>query len=223
MQRMKRAVWLTLLVGQLGCSSYTFGSPPPALPADAPVVDRCAADKSLTLSKSTGVEHLLNEQSGGGPGGTVTVRGRSVEGEGFTFYKGSEQLANEQGLDELGDASLKESDAKDRDVYEGAKSRQTVVRPLWIGLMSGGVVAALAGIAVLGKDQGTGLVLIGSGLGAEIAGVPFLYMDYTSDADAARYDLRKKLYMPRAEDQAKLTTALDAQHQRARQSCGAAP
>ena len=65
----------------------------------------------------------------------------------------------------------------------------------------------------------TALAVTGAGLGAMLLATPLLYLDYSANADAAAYSLRKKIYMPSASDQARLPEALKAQHARAERGC----
>jgi hypothetical protein len=218
------ALALALALSPLGCASYTFGPAPAAPPPSASPVERCIAQKQLTLSRASGNAQLLNETSGSG--GYIYVRKRSVSGEGYTFFRGQDRLEVDEGLRELGDPSLAEAERRAQRELSGAKTRQTLSRPLWIALMAGGVALSLVGIATIRGDDGklnsSTLAILGAGVGAEIVALPFMYMDYTSDAAAAAYDMRGKIYMPNASDSERLAAALAAQRARSERACGAA-
>lgn len=164
----------------------------------------------------------MNETSSDGR--YLHVRGRSVSSQGFTFYRGRERLEVEEGLAELGDAGLREADARARDAVAGAKTRQQISRPLWIGLMTGGLAATLVGIirltsnAQTGVDTG-GVVLAGAGLGGMLLATPLLYVDYVAGPKAAEYDMRGQLYIPPPDGRERLEAALTEQRQRAAAKC----
>jgi hypothetical protein len=213
---------MVLSCASFGCTTYNYGSPPPLPPATAPAAERCAAAQRVTVSDSSGTAHLMNETSSDGV--YLYARGRSVRGQGFTFYRGQERLDVEQGLAELGEPTLLQGYERSRDALSGAKTRQQISRPLWITLLTAGLAATIVGTTQLkdssGHLNGTALAVTGAGLGGMLLSTPFLYLDYASSEKAAAYDLQGKIYVPGAEEEARLASALEAQHQRTARACG---
>lgn len=211
-----------LALAAIGCGepSYQYGSPP-AFPASQGPAERCVAEKQLTLSASSGRERLLNDVSGDST--TLHIREQSLSGDGFTFYRGRTRLDVDDGLAELGEP-LRSSYTSDRDALAGRKRLNAISRPLFLTLVIAGAALNIYGITQLEADGGgidkTGLAIIGAGTGAMLLGLPFLYFAKDSDADAARYDLMTKLYLPAAADQEKIAAALASQRARSEQSCG---
>lgn len=220
-----RLLLLSLALSPTACASYQLGAPPAPPPANASAAVRCVAERQLTLSTASGTVQLMNQTTSDGT--YMYVQGRSVSGSGYTFYRGSTSLDVDAGLEELGDPGLRQSYEARRSQVAGAKTQQAIARPTWIVLMAGGIAATLVGITQLKADskgsiETKGLVLTGAGLGGMLLAIPFLYLDYAANADAASYDLQGKVYMPGDQEGQRLEAALLGQRRRAEQACGLA-
>lgn len=218
-----RLLLLSLALSPTACASYQLGAPPAPPPASASAAERCVAGKRLTLSAASGTVQLMNQTSSDGM--YTYVQGRSVSGSGYTFYRGATRLEVDEGLAELADPGLRQAYDDRRGQVAGAKTQQAIARPTWIVLMAGGIAATLVGITQLKADskgsiETKGLVLTGAGLGGMLLAIPFLYLDYAANADAASYDLQGHVYMPGDQDGQRLEAALLSQRRRAEQACG---
>ena len=233
---MRSALAALALPSPLACAPFRHGPPPPR-PDPADARGRCVFEQALVLSPGSASGRLASQVNASfGHGATPWytsfrvdgVSERSTSDAGFTVYRGELRLKPREALLALDSPELVA--AHDADLERFASGRHVAwSRPLWIGLLGGGLGLLFAGSAtVLGAsrdpqtgvtDYGPTLPLLGGSVLAMLASLPFVALDFLNQEEAHALTFRGELLIPPGDQAEPLRAALARQHAQVEASC----